>query len=192
MKKKIKQISIVVTFLIFASFLAIGCAPAQKPVPRQNDYNPNDTNIDMYDKQITQREGNNYGLNGTREDLYNNQNVPDGYEDQNLTYDNTPNNLGNNLVLEREIEKISGVKDAVVVVDNTTAYVGIETDAAKNMNTKAMQTNVANMIKDRMPNIKTVSITTERDRVEKLRGYTRDITSGKPVRDFIDRIRDLF
>lgn len=193
MRKRIRQISIISTFLICASLLTIGCTPAKRPVPTR-DYNQDRTRTQMYDNdnRTIPRE-NGYGLNGTND--MNNNTVPERYEDQGLGYGNMPNNMGNignNSMLEREVEKIAGVTDAVVIVNNDTAYVGIEQDGTNNMDTKTMQTEVVNRIKDRMPNISKVSVTTEMDRVDKLRGYTKDIISGKSVRDFVDQIEDLF
>ncbi|WP_207707312.1 YhcN/YlaJ family sporulation lipoprotein [Crassaminicella thermophila] len=167
MRKGIKQVSIIAIVLIFASFLAIGCTPARRPVPETN----------RYDRMNS---------------VYDNDTIPDRYGDNDLTYDNIPNNLGINLTLEREVERIPGVRDAVIIVDNNTAYVGIKANTRTNINMKALQTSVASKIREKMPNIVRVYVTSDPNKVERLRDYKEDIRRGKPIRDLINRIEDLF
>ncbi|QXM06822.1 YhcN/YlaJ family sporulation lipoprotein [Crassaminicella indica] len=170
MSKRIKCIFVIAVISIFAAFLALGCTPARRPVPE----------VDRYKNKV----------------------VPERYNDQrNLTYDNIPNRMrdyavnkkGENVALEREIERMSGIEDAVVILDRDTCYVGVDTDTGVPIeNMKAMQTRIASKVREKMPSIVRVYVTSEEDRVKRLRGFRTSIMNGRDVREFVNQIKALF
>ncbi|QZY55422.1 YhcN/YlaJ family sporulation lipoprotein [Crassaminicella profunda] len=191
MKKHRKCISVIAVIFVFAAFLSLGCTPAKRPIPETN----------RYDNKVVPRE-NRYDTNQNMTDMYDNDTIPDRYGDQNdLTYDNIPKNMdnyginekGENVTLEREIERMSGIEDAVVILDRNTCYVGVDTDTGTPVeNMKATQTTIASKVREKMPNVSRVYVTSEEDRVKRLRGFRTNIMNGRDVRDFVDQIQDLF
>lgn len=214
-KKNLKLITAVLGLTMIVSIFAIGCAPQQRPNPDRYDMDNNDTN-DMargYDTRYSDRYTGRlplYGPNTPNTDrLY-------GYtgrdmNNRNLGYDNLPeiggnrtgmdrNNLGNNAMnmaqrnrIEDQVEDLADVKDATIVTNEDTCYVGIDTPDGKNVeNVAALRTNIANKVRKINPDIKRVYVTTDKNRVSRLRNYARDIDLGKPVRNFLNDLEDLF
>jgi YhcN/YlaJ family sporulation lipoprotein len=196
LKKQIKGISLIAAILMVSAFLVIGCTPARRPIPETN----------RYDNKVVQ-DRNRYGTNRNitdrnRTGMYDNDMSPYRYGDQrDLTYDNIPNDMGNyginekgeNVGLEREIERMAGIDDAVVILDRNTCYVGVDTDTGTPVeDMKATQTSIASKVREKMPNVARVYVTSEEDRVKRLRGFRTNIMNGRNVRDFIDEIEDLF
>lgn len=95
--------------------------------------------------------------------------------------------------LAGEIVKINGVKSATVLVNNNTAYVGI--DLAQNIEstkTNTLKDEVVNKVKNIEPTITTVYVSADVDVVGRLKGYVRDIRGGKPISGLVNEIEEMF
>lgn len=188
MHRRKKILLWITTFVVMIFFAAMGCTPARRPIPERDRVDVNDGRID--DLELRNDDLNDLNLGRTAP---NRRPIVDDLERGDLGYDNIPNNFASNLTVEREIEGIAGVRDAVVILYNDTAYVGIEEDrgvAAENM--KGMQAEIARIIRSRLNEIDRVYVTSDMNRVEKLKNYAGQINRGRPVREFIDEIQDLF
>ncbi|MFZ5967096.1 MAG: YhcN/YlaJ family sporulation lipoprotein [Bacillota bacterium] len=189
-----------VLFVLIMSLMAIGCTPAQRPVPEDNvtpDNVPDDASRDRYTDM---------GTYDDRDDLTDEFNIGETRPNQrpivgpnNLIRDDnetiTQNNNGRNASLETEVERIDGVVDAVVIVNNNTAYVGVDTDTTNNvLNAKGLQSEIARRVRSVMPAIDRVYVTSDEDRVTRLRDYTNRVRTrtGAWTRDMIDEIEDIF
>lgn len=196
MRRNIKIISTVVSLMLIVTVFAIGCTPSQRPVPEKYGTRY------YYDNRYTPRLGG-YGY-GYR-DYY----KPDRmygyyYKDltrEDLTFDNIPTRLDrygiNNTTLrnrlENAVERIARVRDATVIKKGDTCYVGIDATPGTNIeNVAALRTEVANKLRQVDPTIKRVYVTLDKDRVSRLRTYARDIDLGRPIRNVLRNIEDLF
>lgn len=212
LKKNLRPILVGTAVIMTTSFFAIGCAtPARRPVTdtdrllksqtrmgdlkgyRPDGYDVNRDNLNLYGLKrddVVDRDGmGRYGLN--TEDLSRTgPQMPRRY-DRRLT-----TNLGNNNAsIERDVENMTGIRDAVVVLDRDkdTCYVGIEPDGNRSAyDLNEIQTQVANRIKEQNPDIKKVYCTQEKNNVDKLRGYQTKIMDGNILRNMRNRIEDLF
>ncbi len=101
-------------------------------------------------------------------------------------------NLGinNNARLEDAAEDVAGVQEAEVIRNGDTCYVGV--DATNNQNVATLRTQLSSKLRSVDPSIRRVYVTSDENRVSKLRNYARDIDLGEPVRDMMNDLEDLF
>ena len=171
------MIAIVLLLLLFIP----GCAPARRPIEdrdrvdiNQRRINENILNNDMVTPNERALPEQDMGWN----------NIPSDMEGYSRTAYNEA---------ERNINSIIGILDSVVLVHNNTAYVGFEVDTTHNVNSITnLQGQVATRIREIMPQAERVYITSDMDRVERLRTFRKRVTNGVPIRDMIDEIEKLF
>jgi len=199
LRKNTKVITAVLSLTLMASILAIGCAPQQKPPPERYDMDTRDEIGTRYDDRYTGRLPL-YGPNTPRYDRFYGFYGRNGMDTRDYTYDNIPMGMnryrnGMDVALtnriENEVEKIDKIKDATIIKNEDTCYVGVDT-TGDIKNVAALRTNIANRVRRIDPDIDRVYVTTDEDRVTKLRNYARDIDLGRPVREFLDDLNDLF
>ena len=156
----------------------IGCTPARRPI---NDREDVTINRDRIINNIANEEGNFPEYNPKYDPEYD------------LSYDSIPNNMGQNYNMEERIRDLDGIRDVVIITDNNTAYVGVESDQNENTNNiRDLQGEVAARLREANPQIERVYVTSDMDRVERLRDFRQRITNGSPTRDVISEVERLF
>jgi YhcN/YlaJ family sporulation lipoprotein len=94
--------------------------------------------------------------------------------------------------LAKAAEKVEGVKSATVVITDSTAMVGLETNPnIEAKKTEEIKTKVADEIKRADTGIKTVSITTDPNLITRLKKVAQGIKEGKPISSFADEIAEI-
>ena len=174
MSRKVKHFTKLFAAVIAITFF-VGCTPARRPIEERD-------RIDINQERINE---NNLNV----ENVVPDQRMPEG----DMGYDNIPDNMNGDLRIEREIEGIDGVRDAVVILDNNTAYVGLESDDVNNTNTmRGLQAQVAGRVREVLPQIERVYVTSDTDRFERLKEYRQRLNNGTPARDLVNEIERLF
>ncbi|KXG76173.1 YhcN/YlaJ family sporulation lipoprotein [Thermotalea metallivorans] len=161
----------VVFFLIF-SLLIVGCTPARRPVP-----SPTPPTTPAPETAPMKPD---------------NTNVPN--EDI-----GSARNIGNdmNRAMEtrilREVERIEGVRNAAVLVNNNTAYIGVDLGTnVPDTRVDAIRKEVVQRVTSLEPSLGPIYVSANPDVVGRLRAYGRDIRAGRPISGFIDQIEELF
>lgn len=100
------------------------------------------------------------------------------------------------------VEKIEGVRSATVIVNNNTAYVGLDLDKnVEGSTTNRIKKEVVTRVKNAdlsttrvnaYRTITTVYVTADMDTVTRLKNYSKDIQRGKPLSGMVDEIEELF
>ncbi|AOT70221.1 YhcN/YlaJ family sporulation lipoprotein [Geosporobacter ferrireducens] len=168
MLKKIKLISMILAFVIFGSLAIIGCRPAQRPMDersrtdinqqRAGDLGAGDGNLDPDEVTPDER------LIPPDERVGENR-------ESDINYDNMPMDMAG-VNIETTIEAMEGIRNAVVILVEDRAYVGIETkEDIEITNMKALQSEIAAKIRETAPDITRVYMTSDQDRVKRLRIY---------------------
>ncbi len=130
-----------------------------------------------------------------------------GYDYRNIGGSNNSPNYGlNNTVgttqadgIERSLEQMTGVRNATVVVNGNTAYVGVDTDRATGTNVSygnandvsAVKSACAQRVRSANPNIKTVYVSTDANFTDRLRRVGEGIRTGSPVSTFRNELNAL-
>ncbi len=216
--KNKKMLSLALSICIMGALVIMACTPQERPDPDTTNYG---TRYDISEngnygfgntRDIT-RYGNEYGDNGYNTG-YNNQGPytttdPDRlygffgddtyngylgnmYGGRNITMDRY-NGVNNNAEIEQACETLPEVDDCTVVKNGDTCYVGVDSADGENIeNVAALRTQIASKCKSVDPSIKRVYVTTDDDRISKLKNYAKDINMGQPVKNFLDDIEDLF
>lgn len=197
---KLRMLTLALSLVLIVSAFIVGCAPQQRPTPeRYGTRYYMDNNRD------------NMGYDRTSPYNYGQGNLPDnrlyGFFDtgdnrRGMGYDNIPQNMmtptrtsANSAEvnrMENSCENIKGVEDATVVRDGETAYVGVDKDEGTNDNIAALRTECANRIRKVDPSVKKVVVTVDPNKITKLRNMVRDMNTGRPARNFINDLEDLF
>lgn len=204
---KLRMLTLALSLVLIVSAFIVGCAPQQRPTPERygtryymdnNRDNMNNNRNNMGDDRTSPynygqgnyRDNRLYGFFGTDNDR------------RGIGYDNLPENMAtpsrtsaNSAEvnrMENSCENIKGVKDATVVRDGNTAYVGVDKDAATNDNIAALRTECANRIRKVDPSVKKVVVTVDPNKITKLKNMVRDINTGGPARNFMNDLEDLF
>lgn len=97
--------------------------------------------------------------------------------------------------IAKEVEKVKDVEKATVLINDRTAYVGIELPsnlAGKEKEIDKIKTEVMDKVKKRDTNITTVHVSSEEHVVTKLKEYARDVERGKPITTFVKDIEEMF
>nr|WP_243183270.1 YhcN/YlaJ family sporulation lipoprotein [Anaerosolibacter carboniphilus] len=108
-------------------------------------------------------------------------------------YAGNPSEQTTQEALRREIQDLEGVGDVVAIYSDRIAYVGIAPEEGRIINNmRGLQTEIASKIRNRMPGIERIYVTTDQDRVSRLRGYADKLDGKKPDREMINEIEELF
>lgn len=168
MLKKIKLISMLLAFVLFGSLGIIGCRSAQRPLPQRNR-----TDINQQRAEDLGTEDRNLAADRTAPDqrlVPRDETVGDNRESD-INYDNMPMDTAG-VTIETNIEAMEGIRNAVVILVEDTAYVGIETEENIEItNMKGLQSEIAARIRQIAPDINRVYMTSDEDRVRRLRIY---------------------
>ncbi|WP_053955893.1 YhcN/YlaJ family sporulation lipoprotein [Inediibacterium massiliense] len=179
-----KKTSMLVISSLILSILIGGCTPARKPVvpnptPNPAPNVPPAVNRERDSDTIDQYE-NNTPMNPNTTPVNPNTTTMD----RNRKMEND---------VENGINKITGVSNATVLINNNTAYVGVDLAAnIESAKTNAKKDEIIKKVKDMEPAINTVYVSTDVDVVGRFRNYARDVRNGKPISGFIDEIEEMF
>ena len=182
MKSK-KYVIFCLAFTLLMASLAVGCAPARRPI--ENDRAPNlnqndrmmNPGIEPYPGQMPRADEEPLADDGILREPEMDLPMRRQLEDR----------------IAQEVERIPGVNSAVAIVNGNTAYVGI--DAGKNIIGQAgnnLEDQVISRVRGIDTRITRVFVSTEMDVNERLRGFGRDIRGGRPAAEFINEIEELF
>lgn len=102
--------------------------------------------------------------------------------------------IGENI--KGQIVNVPGVKDATVVVYNTSAYVGVETDGKENLDdnnkdNQGLLDQVAKKAKETEGTITTVYVSTDKDFMQKINEINDSIKTGLPKGNFKNEMDEL-
>lgn len=188
---KLKKSFVLSLCLMLVAVSIMACTPARRPITEnpdnqrlgQGDYNgingdgPNGSRFNGNALNGTGLNGN--GMNG--DNLYPNR-------EMDMT-------MGNQMEekIKNDVEKIDGVNNAVVLMNENTAYIGI--DAKGNISDNKM-----NDLKDQVierarksnNEISRVYVSADVDVMDRLRGYGTQVRAGKPITGFINEIEEMF
>lgn len=198
---KLRMLTLALSLVLIVSAFIVGCAPQQRPTPEKYGT-----------RYYMDNNRDNMGYDRTSPYNYGQGNLPDnnrlyGFFDtgdnrRGMGYDNIPQNMmtpsrtSENSAevnrMENSCKNIKGVEDATVVRDGDTAYVGVDKDAGTNDNIAALRTECANRIRKVDPSVKKVVVTVDPNKITKLKNMVRDMNTGRPARNFINDLEDLF
>lgn len=190
-----KSMIIFVVFALVVGLAAAGCAPARRPIN---------------DRGVTPEVGDTGGLRGTpgvdgtgglggAGGTTGTAPIPPATEplppgDVGPTRDlgGAVNRETENRI-QREVEAMNGVRNAVVLVNENAAYIGVEMEGAR---AGELATDMRDQIVERVrrvePTITRVQVSAETGVVDRLRGYGTEIRAGRPITGFMREIEDLF
>ncbi len=95
--------------------------------------------------------------------------------------------------IQREIEGMNGVRNAVVLINENAAYVGVEMEGARaGQLTTEMRDQIVERVRRAEPTITRVQVSAETGVVDRLRGFGTQIQGGRPMTGFMREIEDLF
>ncbi|WZL73529.1 YhcN/YlaJ family sporulation lipoprotein [Clostridiaceae bacterium 35-E11] len=181
--KRYRSIGILVTCVMLVVALALGCTPARRPIVDR------DQDIGMRNPYTAPEPEN---QNGGMTNPVN----PDGDRSigENVDLGTRPdNNQAAEEKIAREVKKVPGVKDAVVLMNNNTAYIGIDIGQnIENAQTNNIKDQVMDKVKRIEPAITRVYVSADVDVFGRLTQYGRDVRAGQPIRGFIDEIEEMF
>jgi len=196
---KNKKILLAVCILLLVSVVALGCRPAQRPVPQTT---PNQQNIDnrtTTENTVPRNDqlapGNNRMT--TDNELTTNDRMN---TDNRLTTDNrtgTDDRATGNLSdrasrIEAEVTKLNDVKGATVVITGNTALVGINlTEGTKGDLNTEIKRQVEEAVQTADRDINRVSVTADPDLFTRIENIARDIGQGRPLSGFGQEVEEL-
>ncbi|MEW9121723.1 MAG: YhcN/YlaJ family sporulation lipoprotein [Thermotaleaceae bacterium] len=192
MYKKIKLISMILAFVLFGSLCAIGCRPIERPLPERDrtDVNQQRTE-DLARMETPAQETPQQGVEQQQERTKPQEPIVEEGE-SGLNYDNMPQNTpGANI--EAAIEGMEGIENAVVILVEERAFIGIETEQDIEItNMRALQSEIAAHIREMVPDIQRVYITSDRDRVNRLKIYVEEFNYQRLPQQTIEELEGLF
>lgn len=190
-----KNLILALACFIVVGLLVMGCTPARRPMT-DNQNNLNGENLRGAPAGENQNNGG-IGFNDRNMINRNGINNGNGVNDNGMFGTNGQNaNTGNDQLedqIKREVERIEGVDNAVVIINNRTAYVGIDADGN-------ISENKMNNLKDQVierarrtnDNINRVYVSADMDVTDRLRGYGTEIREGRPISGLIEEIEEMF
>jgi len=186
--RKTRLFTVAIIFVLIISIIVAGCAADQRQGAR---------NTERYGTRFNY--GNNNGWYNNARDFYGDDNIGEnglyGYDGASNYANRLRDNYGDRdmaLNIQNSIRGINNVDDAVVILNDTTCYVAVDTDDTRIDNKSALERQIADRIRSLYPEINRIYVTTDDQGLERLRNFARDITGGRPVRDFLDEIEDIF
>lgn len=94
--------------------------------------------------------------------------------------------------LANTAEKIEGVRSATVVVSDSTAFVGLETNPnIQSLKTNEIKNKVTNALKKEDKSLKDVSITTDPNLITRLKKIAKGVEDGKPLSSFSKELEEI-
>lgn len=176
-------------FVVFGSLIAIGCRPAQRPLPEKNQTGVNQQRAGRLDAG----DGNLDPDEVTPDERLI---PPDERAEENresdINYDNMPMDMAG-VNIETTIEAMEGIRNAVVILVEDRAYVGIETEENIEVtNMKALQSQIAAKIRETAPDITRVYMTSDQDRVKRLKIYANEFNYQKAPEEVHRELEVLF
>lgn len=176
MKNKKMLLTICIVFL--ATFIAIGCTPAKRPVPTPTP-TPNQQTID--------RNRTTTDINAPRTDnmVPNERNIgtePARTDDMTARADR----------IAEEVNKIKDVKSASVLITERTALVGVKlTSETKGEVNTEIKREVERAVERVDKDIERVSVTANPDLLTRIENITRDVGQGRPLSGFGKEIEEI-
>jgi len=194
---KNKNILLVICIVLLVSIAAIGCRPAERPVPRTV---PNQQTIDRNRTTTgTNLPNTNEVAPGNRMAPENNRMTTDNriVTDNRMTTDNrttTDNRVLSDRAdkIVKEVTKLKDVKSATVVITDSTALVGINLTSGTKGNLNAqIKKEVEDAVKKADRNIARVSVTADPDLFTRIGNIARDIGQGRPISGFATEVEEI-
>lgn len=94
--------------------------------------------------------------------------------------------------LSDEAEKIDGVKSATVVVSDSTALVGLETDSTLEASkTKEVKDKVIKKLKEKDKSLKDVTVTTDPNLITRMKKVAKGVEEGRPLSEFTKEVEEI-
>lgn len=161
-RNKILIMLLIITFFLGLS-LGTACTPQQKPIPEDNN------NPGMGDTEMQKRNG--------------------LLPEENSNMDNTEAQK----LAETIPTKVANINSATVVFAKEMAYVGIDLYAnLSGTEAENVKKEVAKIVKEENPDIKTVYVTEDADTFTRLQKIAKDIENGKPLSGFLEELQNMF
>lgn len=191
---KNKNILLVICIVLLVSIAAIGCRPAERPVPQPA---PNQQTID---RNRTTTDNN---LPNTNQMAPGNNMAPENNtvpRDNRMTIDNrtTTDNRANGTLADRadeivnEVTRLKDVRSATVVITDNTALVGINLTSGTKGNLNAqIKKEVEDAVKRADRDIDRVSVTADPDLFTRIENIARDIGQGRPLSGFATEVEEI-
>lgn len=178
------------SILLAVSIFAIGCTPAERPVPQTTPNQQNMNNNTPITENAVPR------TNNTTID--NNRTLDNNRMNTDLERNVDPNNLSNTNMTDKadkiaaEVTKVKDVKSATVVITGNTALVGINmTSGTKGTLNAQVKESVEDAVKAVDKNITRVSVTADPDLFTRIENIAKDIGNGKPLSGFGQEIEEI-
>ena len=178
-----KSMIVFVVFALIIGLVAAGCAPARRPIT---------------DRGVTPgtpgagRMGGAGGTTGTAPIPPATEPLPPGDVGPTRDLGGAVNRETENRI-QREVEAMNGVRNAVVIVNENAAYIGVEMEGARaGQLTTDMRDQIVERVRRIEPTVTRVQVSAETGVVERLRGFGTEIRGGRPVTGFMRDIEDLF
>lgn len=209
---KIKKLNLLVLALVL-SISVIGCTND----PNDVGMNTKDRNLSTQTR-IDNRWDNNTDDNWNRDNNMNQDNLStrndlnnpmnNDFNDINGINDTRNGNLNDGMIRPgnmngsnmndqaknhaKDITNLPEVSNASVVINKDTALVGLTLRGnTQNTMTTSLRRKVEKMVKDKNPNIKNVSVTTDPDLSTRIQSMSTKVLNGNPIEDFTDELGDL-
>lgn len=90
-----------------------------------------------------------------------------------------------------KITKLSGVRQANVLVTQRNAYVAAVVDADKGHITRDMEDQIAQQVRATDPTIQNVYVSTNPEFVDRVNRYVTDVGRGRPVAGFFEEFNEM-
>lgn len=163
MKGKKKLLSLIFLIIIF---IVVGCT--LRRIPNPNMDSNMDSNMD-------------FNLPGGGSRISPHDNYSPGWENTSKIAEN----------IRGQAVKVPGVKDAAVVVYNTSAYVGIKTNGKDTDGDRGLIEQVAKKTKETEGTITTVYVSTDANFMKRISEFSNNMKSGTPKGNFKNEIDEL-
>ncbi len=185
---KNKNILIVICFTLLISMIAIGCAPAERPVPETT---PNDQNINRNRETIDER---NLEMNRrtTDDNMLDNDNNMPRYNQRDMDDAENGDLTDRAEKIANQVSKLKEVDDATVVITENTALVGIDmTSETKGELSADIKKQVEDAVEKADKEIDRVSVTADPDIFTRIENMAKDIGEGRPLSGFGQEIEEI-
>lgn len=90
-----------------------------------------------------------------------------------------------------KITRLTGVKQANVLVTKHNAYVAAVVNIPSNQMPKALEDQIAKEVRVTNPTIKNVYVSTNPEFVDRVNQYVEDVRQGRPVAGFFDELNQV-
>lgn len=95
--------------------------------------------------------------------------------------------------IRREVEGMTGVQGAVVLINENAAYIGVEMEGNRAGGlTEEMRDQIVERVRRVEPTITRVQVSAETGVTDRLRGFGTEVRGGRPITGFMREIEDLF